>query len=76
MINADGVYYGNYRTNLSGNDLNRVWKQPRKDFHPEIYWTKKYLHTVNKITELKLIVDIHGHSSALNSFFYGNPHKK
>jgi murein tripeptide amidase MpaA len=33
MINMDGVYYGNYRTNLSGNDLNRVWRQPRKDYH-------------------------------------------
>jgi len=34
MVNVDGVFYGNYRTNLSGNDLNRIWKQPRKDFHP------------------------------------------
>lgn len=33
MVNMDGVFYGNYRTNLSGNDLNRVWRQPRKDYH-------------------------------------------
>lgn len=33
MINVDGVYYGNYRTNLSGADLNRIWRYPRKDFN-------------------------------------------
>lgn len=76
MINVDGVFYGNYRTNLSGNDLNRIWRNPRKDFHPEIYSIKKYLSNVNRITEIKLILDLHGHSSALNSFFYGNPNRK
>lgn len=25
MINPDGVVFGNYRTNLSGYDLNRKW---------------------------------------------------
>ncbi len=29
MINIEGVLYGNYRTNLSGADLNRVWRNPR-----------------------------------------------
>ena len=33
MVNIDGVFYGNYRTNLSGNDLNRVWRHPRKEYH-------------------------------------------
>jgi len=30
MINTDGVLYGNYRTNISGADLNRVWRVPKK----------------------------------------------
>lgn len=30
LINVDGVLYGNYRTNLSGTDLNRVWRFPNK----------------------------------------------
>lgn len=30
MINMDGVLYGNYRTNLSGTDLNRIWRNPKK----------------------------------------------
>jgi hypothetical protein len=72
----DGIHYGNYRTNLSGVDLNRIWKHPRKDFHSEVYYIKKYLLNINKITPLKLIIDLHGHSNALNSFFYGNPVKK
>jgi hypothetical protein len=76
MINMDGVFSGNYRTNLSGNDLNRVWRQPRKDYHCEIYSLKKYLHALNKTNPIALIIDIHGHSNSLNSFFYGNPPKK
>ena len=76
MVNADGVFYGNYRTNLTGNDLNRVWKQPRKDYHNEVYSLKKFLYALNKVSQISLIIDIHGHSNAINSFFYGNPHKK
>jgi murein tripeptide amidase MpaA len=76
MVNVDGVQQGNYRTNLSGNDLNRVWKVPRKDFHAEVYYIKRYLHNLSKTTSIKLIIDLHGHSSAFNSFFYGNPVKK
>ena len=34
MVNADGVLYGNYRTNLAGTDLNRMWRNPRKDLQP------------------------------------------
>lgn len=28
MLNPDGVIHGNYRCSLSGNDLNRKWKNP------------------------------------------------
>jgi len=76
MINVDGVLYGNYRTNISGADLNRVWRSPNKELHPEIYYVKKYLQIVNKTSPIALIVDLHGHSKSLNSFFYGNPAKK
>jgi murein tripeptide amidase MpaA len=34
MINPDGVILGNYRTNLSGHDLNRRWDSDRKDWFP------------------------------------------
>lgn len=44
MINVDGVKYGHYRTNLAGFDLNRIWRVPRKDIHPEVYHTKKLMY--------------------------------
>ena len=76
MVNIDGVFYGNYRTNLSGTDLNRVWRNPRKDFQGEVYYLKKFFFSLNKTSPISLIIDIHGHSNSLNSFFYGNPVKK
>lgn len=36
MINVDGVKYGNYRTSLSGIDLNRTWKKPDEILFPEV----------------------------------------
>lgn len=36
MINVDGVIVGNYRTSLSGNDLNRRYLEPNRKLHPEI----------------------------------------
>lgn len=76
LVNIDGVYYGNYRANLSGNDLNRVWRSPRREFHSEVIAIKKSLLALNLSAPISLIVDIHGHSASLNSFFYGNPTRK
>lgn len=43
MLNPDGVIHGNYRTNLAGIDLNRVWDSADKYLAPEIYELKKYI---------------------------------
>ena len=43
MLNPDGVIHGNYRSNLSGYDLNKKWDNPSKSFHPEIYNFKKMI---------------------------------
>ena len=43
MLNPDGVINGNYRTSLSGDDLNRQWKNPDKSRHQEIYNVKKVI---------------------------------
>ncbi len=43
MLNPDGVINGNYRTSLSGQDLNRQWKNPDKIHHSEIYYLKKLI---------------------------------
>jgi murein tripeptide amidase MpaA len=34
MVNPDGVIHGNYRTNLAGVDLNRVWDSVDSVFSP------------------------------------------
>jgi murein tripeptide amidase MpaA len=43
MLNIDGVIHGNYRTDLQGVDLNRVWVDPQKKQHPTIYATKSLI---------------------------------
>ena len=69
MLNPDGAINGNYRTSLSGDDLNRQWKVPSKVTHPEIYFTKKIVLE----TEYKklLYIDLHGHSKKKSTFMYG-----
>jgi len=62
MVNPDGVYYGNYRTNLSGHDLNRRWRNPSRLLHPEVYYIRKYLSEINRVNPIALIIDLHGHS--------------
>ena len=45
MVNIEGVIVGNNRTSLSGNDLNRQFKDPDKYVHPEIYHFKTMVET-------------------------------
>lgn len=72
MVNPDGVCAGNYRTNLYGFDLNRRWDGSKfKNYH-ESSEVKKYLSQISKGREILLVLDIHGHSRKLFSFFYGN----
>ena len=40
MMNPDGVIHGNYRTNLSGSDLNRRWKKTNKTLYPTVHAAK------------------------------------
>jgi murein tripeptide amidase MpaA len=43
MVNVDGVVYGNFRCDLSGNDLNRAWANPCKHLNPTVYHTRKLI---------------------------------
>lgn len=69
MVNIDGVTVGNYRTNLSGNDINRKWDHPSKQLHPEVWYIKQKISEDRK--NIKLFLDLHAHSRKMNSFFYG-----
>lgn len=41
MLNVDGVLTGNYRCNLAGVDLNRMYLDPNKKQHPTILGAKQ-----------------------------------
>ena len=74
MMNPDGVIHGNYRCSLSGVDLNRKWDNPSKNYHPTVFWTRNLIENLSwENQEIRIVLDLHGHSKKMNSFFYGNP---
>ena len=90
MLNIDGVIFGNYRLNLLGKDMNRLWL-PNIPFNSD-ECDKSSLYINNIIDIIKktlnnrnifLYCDFHGHSGKQNFFLYGcakegneNYHKK
>jgi len=46
MTNPDGVIAGNYRTSLSGNDLNRTFIAPNERLHPTVCNIKKLVRDI------------------------------
>jgi hypothetical protein len=68
MLNPDGVINGNYRSNLSGVDLNRRWRTPNKYLHPTIYHLKKLMGDIQGRREIILYLDLHGHSRKKKCF--------
>lgn len=71
MLNPDGVIVGNYRTSLSGLDLNRQWTAPTVKASPEIASMKEMVRKTLECRDVHIFVDIHGHSRAKNLFMYG-----
>lgn len=69
-LNPDGVVCGNYRSSLSGFDLNRQWLHPDEELHPEIFATKAF-YQEDRSKKIYIYCDLHGHSKKKNSFFYG-----
>lgn len=43
MINPDGVIFGNYRTSLSGKDLNRMFRAKDHELIPEVNELKSFI---------------------------------
>lgn len=71
MVNPDGVIHGNYRCSLIGRDLNRRWKNPLKEYYPEIYYIKNQIIDTFEKKQIKMVLDLHGHTQKRKSFFYG-----
>uniref|UniRef100_A0AC35U7C4 ZP domain-containing protein n=1 Tax=Rhabditophanes sp. KR3021 TaxID=114890 RepID=A0AC35U7C4_9BILA len=74
MLNPDGVYIGNYRCNIVGNDLNRQYLEPSSWAHPSIMSVKNLLIQYENNSDIELIfcIDIHAHSQQTNGFLIGN----
>lgn len=71
MLNKDGVFIGNYRTGIVGDDFNRKFATGPKEYFPEIHALKKLVAKCKKAGNLKLFLDLHGHSILKNSFIFG-----
>lgn len=69
MMNPDGVIIGNYRNNLSGNDLNRQYIKPDKRLHPSVYHVKELLKSIDS-NKILAFIDFHAHSKKKNAFLY------
>jgi murein tripeptide amidase MpaA len=62
MLNPDGVIHGNYRTDLTGCDLNRRWGRPSEILHPTIFHARKLIWELDKRYKVAFFCDFHGHS--------------
>ncbi|CAF2856372.1 unnamed protein product [Rotaria sp. Silwood2] len=72
MLNPDGVIIGNYRCSLTGKDMNRNFRHPRKQTFPTIYHMKQLMQDLQKEEhEILAFCDLHGHSRKSNVFAYG-----
>ena len=80
MLNIDGVIYGNYRLNLLGKDMNRLWV-PSLAFSPDecdtsSLYINNIINMIRKTLNCRNIYfycDFHGHSGKQNFFLYGCP---
>ena len=80
MLNIDGVIFGNYRLNILGKDMNRLWT-PNIPFNSdECDKSSLYINSIIDIIKktlnnrnIFLYCDFHGHSGKHNFFLYGCP---
>lgn len=56
--------------------MNRQWKQPGKVSHPTISSLKRLMYLMTKIREVRMYIDLHGHSRKHNVFMYGCDDKR
>ncbi|XP_017877006.1 cytosolic carboxypeptidase 6 isoform X2 [Ceratina calcarata] len=74
MLNPDGVFLGNYRSTVTGADLNRSWNKVSEWLHPALVAIKPMLKSLDKNSRapLDFVLDLHAHVNATGIFVYGN----
>ena len=80
MLNIDGVIYGNYRLNILGKDMNRLWipslASSPDECDPSSLYINQIINMIKKTInsrEIYFYCDFHGHSGKQNFFLYGCP---
>ncbi|XP_044733780.1 cytosolic carboxypeptidase 6 [Chrysoperla carnea] len=74
MLNPDGVYLGNYKTNSIGMNLNNNYDKASIFIHPTIYELIKLLKSIDTSNQyhLDFIIDLHAHFNLMGTFIYGS----
>ena len=75
MLNPDGVIRGNFRMNILGKDLNRMWDEPVKNICPTIFNAIEMIKKTLNSRDIYFFCDFHGHSNKNNFFLYSCKHK-
>ncbi|KAL0849506.1 hypothetical protein ABMA28_013783 [Loxostege sticticalis] len=74
MLNPDGVFLGNQRSDLLGSDPNRCWNRATTYAHPALVAVKDQLTKLSseKNVQLDFIMDLHADISSEGVFVRGN----
>ncbi|CAG9566607.1 unnamed protein product [Danaus chrysippus] len=76
MLNPDGVFLGNQRSDLLGSDLNRCWNRATTFAHPALVAVNDLIQKINaekaSTLQLDFIIDIHADLSHEGVFVRGN----
>uniref|UniRef100_A0A1B0DQG4 Peptidase M14 domain-containing protein n=1 Tax=Phlebotomus papatasi TaxID=29031 RepID=A0A1B0DQG4_PHLPP len=77
MVNPDGVFLGNNRCNLIGQDMNRTWHVATEFSHPTLWATKNLFREFDQSDcyQIDFVIDLHAHANLLGSFIYGNTYE-
>ncbi|XP_045511088.1 cytosolic carboxypeptidase 6-like [Colias croceus] len=74
MVNPDGVFLGNHRSDLLGSDLNRCWNRATSYAHPALIAINELVKkiTAEKTLQLDFIIDLHSDIIHEGVFVRGN----